>query len=140
MPSFHIPTFDSSAHIKREDPRRVMKGSVWTQQQSITPHSSGQSCLCLQPWRTHTLDHCSPSAGETEGSGTAAQTFYVITLKIKTSLLAVFLKSCAFSASACHSGSWSTAELSKCTQSKCQKEWKTCYLRLLTLLHQYSQL
>lgn len=39
MPSFNIPTFDSSAHIKREDPHRVMKGNVWTQQQNITPHS-----------------------------------------------------------------------------------------------------
>lgn len=30
MPSFNIPIFDSSAHIKIEDPHRVMKGNVWT--------------------------------------------------------------------------------------------------------------
>lgn len=101
MPSFNIPTFDSSAHIKREDPYRVMKGNVWTQQQkaaiNITPpRSLGQSCLWLQPRRRHTLDPSPPSAGETEGSSIAAQTFYTTILTIKTSLLRVFLKSCAF--------------------------------------------
>lgn len=50
MPSFNIPTFDSSAHIKRGDPHRVMKGNVWTQQQNaainITPPRSLDSHAC----------------------------------------------------------------------------------------------